>query len=129
MDGKWLCTTSSHCLRLQQLFNDTQTFWSEIKKVAVQIVPIKYNLSAPKSATTKCEWLDAVKQKATALLEGAKFLQGECDSLISSNFAHPALQNICLRVYYRNSIKSLHQYVEFQHFVPYNWLWPLLLLS
>ncbi|KIK16622.1 hypothetical protein PISMIDRAFT_113006 [Pisolithus microcarpus 441] len=101
------------------LFNDTQTFWSEIKKVAVRIVPIKYNLSAPKSATTECEWLDAVKQKATALLEGAKFLQGECDSLISSNFAHPALQNICLGVYYSNSVKSLRQYVKFQHFVPY----------
>ncbi|KAI6020270.1 hypothetical protein BKA83DRAFT_93473 [Pisolithus microcarpus] len=64
------------------LFNDTQTFWSKINKVAVRIVPIEYNLSAPKSATTKHEWLDAVKQKATALLEGAKFLRGECDSLI-----------------------------------------------
>ncbi|KAI6014898.1 hypothetical protein BKA83DRAFT_123532 [Pisolithus microcarpus] len=103
----------------RMLFNDMQTFWSEIKKVAVRIVPIEYNLSAPKSATTECEQLDAVKQKATALLEGAKFLRGECDSLISSNFAHPALQNICLRVYYSNSVKSLCQYVEFQHFVPY----------
>ncbi|KAI6023678.1 hypothetical protein BKA83DRAFT_4492383 [Pisolithus microcarpus] len=94
------------------LFNDTQTFRSEIKKVAVRIVPIEYNLSAPKSATTKRERLDAVKQKATALLEGAKFLRGD-------NFAHPALQNICLGVYYSNSVKSLHQYVKFQHFVPY----------
>ncbi|KAI6014228.1 hypothetical protein BKA83DRAFT_4129871 [Pisolithus microcarpus] len=102
------------------LFNDMQTFRSEIKKVAVRIVPIEYNLSAPKSATTEREWLDAVKQKATVLLEGAKFLRGECDSLgKASNFAHPALQNICLGVYYSNSVKSLHQYVEFQHFVPY----------
>ncbi|KIK15222.1 hypothetical protein PISMIDRAFT_115467 [Pisolithus microcarpus 441] len=62
----------------------------------------------------------AVKQKAAAFLEGAKFLQGECDSLgRASNFAHSALQNICLAVYYSNSVKSLHQYIEFQHFVPY----------
>ncbi|KAI6016999.1 hypothetical protein BKA83DRAFT_4128671 [Pisolithus microcarpus] len=88
----------------RMLFNDTQTFRSEIKKVAVRIVPIEYNLSAPKSATTERERLDAVKQKATGK---------------ASNFAHPALQNICLRVYYSNSVKSLHQYVEFQHFVPY----------
>ncbi|KAI6037361.1 hypothetical protein BKA83DRAFT_4486392 [Pisolithus microcarpus] len=104
----------------RMLFNDTQTFRSEIKKVAVRIVPIEYNLSAPKSATTERERLDAVKQKATVLLEGAKFLRGECDSLgKASNFAHPALQNICLGVYYSNSVKSLRQYVEFQHFVPY----------
>ncbi|KAI6029171.1 hypothetical protein BKA83DRAFT_4489137 [Pisolithus microcarpus] len=102
------------------LFNDMQTFWSKIKKLAAQIVPIEYNLSAPKSATTKHEWLEAVKQKAAAFLEGAKFLQGECDSLgRASNFAHSALQNICLAVYYSNSVKSLHQYIEFQHFVPY----------
>ncbi|KAI6016927.1 hypothetical protein BKA83DRAFT_4497449 [Pisolithus microcarpus] len=102
------------------LFNDTQTFRSEIKKLAARIVPIEYNLSAPKSATTEREWLEAVKQKATAFLEGAKFLRGECDSLgRASNFAHSALRNICLAVYYSNSVKSLRQYVEFQHFVPY----------
>ncbi|KAI6022342.1 hypothetical protein BKA83DRAFT_4126055 [Pisolithus microcarpus] len=102
------------------LFNDTQTFWSEIKKLAAPIVPIEYNLSAPKSATTECEWLEAVKQKAAVFLEGAKLLRGECDSLgRASNFAHSALQNICLAVYYSNSVKSLRQYVEFQHFVPY----------
>ncbi|KAI6035921.1 hypothetical protein BKA83DRAFT_4485010 [Pisolithus microcarpus] len=102
------------------LFNDTQTFRSEIKKLAARIVPIEYNLSAPKSATTEREWLEAVKQKATAFLEGAKFLRGECDSLgRASNFAHSALWNICLAVYYSNSVKSLCQYVEFQHFVPY----------
>ncbi|KAI6019417.1 hypothetical protein PISMIDRAFT_106652 [Pisolithus microcarpus 441] len=37
----------------------------------------------------------------------------------ASNFAHPALWNIYLRVYYSNSVKSLHQYVKFQHSVPY----------
>ncbi|KAI6033744.1 hypothetical protein BKA83DRAFT_4486813 [Pisolithus microcarpus] len=104
----------------RMLFNDMQTFWSEIKKLAARIVPIEYNLSAPKSAMTECEWLEAVKQKAAAFLEGAKFLRGECDSLgRASNFAHSALRNICLAVYYSNSVKSLHQYVEFQHFVPY----------
>ncbi|KIK13879.1 hypothetical protein PISMIDRAFT_118031, partial [Pisolithus microcarpus 441] len=62
----------------------------------------------------------AVKQKAAVFLEGAKLLRGECDSLgRASNFAHSALQNICLAVYYSNSVKSLRQYVEFQHFVPY----------
>ncbi|KIK17530.1 hypothetical protein PISMIDRAFT_111191 [Pisolithus microcarpus 441] len=102
------------------LFNDTQTFRSEIKKLAARIVPIEYNLSAPKSAMTEREQLEAVKQKAAAFLEGAKFLRGECDSLgRASNFAHSALRNICLAVYYSNSVKSLRQYVELQHFVPY----------
>ncbi|KIK11439.1 hypothetical protein PISMIDRAFT_122711, partial [Pisolithus microcarpus 441] len=102
------------------LFNDMQTFRSEIKKLAAWIVPIEYNLSVPKSAMTEREQLEAVKQKATVFLEGAKFLRGECDSLgRASNFAHSALWNICLAVYYSNSVKSLCQYVKFQHFVPY----------
>ncbi|KAI5989501.1 hypothetical protein EDD15DRAFT_2198461 [Pisolithus albus] len=68
----------------RMLFNDTQTFRSEIKKLAARIVPIEYNLSAPKSATTEHERLEAVKQKAATFLEGAKFLRGECDSLVHS---------------------------------------------
>ncbi|KAI6019409.1 hypothetical protein PISMIDRAFT_13303 [Pisolithus microcarpus 441] len=96
---------------VQMLFNDMQTFQSKIKKLAAWTVPIEYNLSAPKSATTEHEWLEAVKQKAAAFPEGAKIL--------ASNFAHSALRNICLAVYYSNSVKLLHQYIKFQHFVPY----------
>ncbi|KAI6017570.1 hypothetical protein BKA83DRAFT_4128172 [Pisolithus microcarpus] len=80
------------------LFNDTQTFHSEIKKIAACIVPFK---------------------KATQLLESAQYLHGDPDPLgRTSNFTHPALKKICLTVYYCTSVKSLCQFVEFQASVP-----------
>ena len=36
----------------------------------------------------------------------------------SSHFAHPALKNICHAVFYRNSLKSLHNFHQFQHRFP-----------
>ncbi|KAI6019039.1 hypothetical protein BKA83DRAFT_17082 [Pisolithus microcarpus] len=43
----------------------------------------------------------------------------ESVTVLAGNFAHSTLWNICLAVYYSNSVKSLRQYVKFQHFVPY----------
>ncbi|KIK15342.1 hypothetical protein PISMIDRAFT_16593 [Pisolithus microcarpus 441] len=92
------------------LFNDTQTFRSEIKKVAVRIVPFEYGLYPPKTIDDNAERIDFVKKKATQLL---KILQGR-----TSNFAHSALKKTCLAVYYCTSSKSLRRFAEFQESVP-----------
>ncbi|KAI6018679.1 hypothetical protein BKA83DRAFT_4496161 [Pisolithus microcarpus] len=101
------------------LFNDTQTFHSEIKKATVHIVPFEYCLYPPKNIEDDGEHIEFVKKKAAQLLEGVQYLHGDVDSLgRTSNFAHPALRKICLAVYYCNSLKSLRQFVEFQTSVP-----------
>ncbi|KAI6018721.1 hypothetical protein BKA83DRAFT_4496202 [Pisolithus microcarpus] len=101
------------------LFNDTQTFRSEIKKAAVRIVPFEYCLYPPENIEDDGERIEFVKKKAAQLLEGAQYLRGDVDSLgRTSNFAHPALRKICLAVYYCNSSKSLRQFIEFQTSVP-----------
>ncbi|KAI5986659.1 hypothetical protein EDD15DRAFT_2373126 [Pisolithus albus] len=101
------------------LFNDTQTFRSEIKKAAIRIVPFEYCLYPPENIEDDGERIEFVKKKAAQLLEGAQYLRGDVDSLgRTSNFAHPTLRKICLAVYYCNSSKSLRQFVEFQTSVP-----------
>ncbi|KAI5983215.1 hypothetical protein EDD15DRAFT_2376782 [Pisolithus albus] len=101
------------------LYNDTQTFRSEIKKAAVRIVPFEYCLYPPENIEDNAKRIEFVKKKATQLLEGARYLRGDVDSLgRASNFAHPALKKICLAVYYCASSKSLHQFIEFQTSVP-----------
>ncbi|KAI6016887.1 hypothetical protein BKA83DRAFT_101775 [Pisolithus microcarpus] len=61
-----------------------------------------------------------VKKKANDLLNTARYLRGEPDGQgRASNFAHRALKNICLAFYYSNSSKCLHQFTEFQEYVPY----------
>ncbi|KAI5983023.1 hypothetical protein EDD15DRAFT_2376899 [Pisolithus albus] len=101
------------------LFNDTQTFRSEIKKAAIRIVPFEYCLYPPENIEDDGECIEFVKKKAAQLLEGAQYLRGDVDSLgRTSNFAHPALRKICLAVYYCNSSKSLRQFVEFQTSIP-----------
>ncbi|KAI6023501.1 hypothetical protein BKA83DRAFT_4492174 [Pisolithus microcarpus] len=92
------------------LFNNTQTFRSEIKKVAVHIVPFEYGLYPPETIDDNAERIDFVKKKATQLLE---ILQGR-----TSNFAHSALKKTCLAVYYCTSSKSLRRFAEFQESVP-----------
>ncbi|KIK16144.1 hypothetical protein PISMIDRAFT_16015 [Pisolithus microcarpus 441] len=101
------------------LFNDTQTFRSEIKKVAMRIVPFKYGLYPPKTIDDNAERIDFVKKKATQLLESARYLHRDLDSLgRTSNFAHSTLKKTCLAVYYCTSSKSLHQFAKFQESVP-----------
>lgn len=75
----WLFAWSANHV---QLFNDTQTFCSEIKKAALKIVPSQYNLFPPSSAKTQAERIQAVKDKAAALLENSQYLQGEPDALV-----------------------------------------------
>ncbi|KAI6027168.1 hypothetical protein EDC04DRAFT_2605927 [Pisolithus marmoratus] len=52
------------------LFNDTQTFHSKIKKVAICIVPFEYCLYPPKNIEDNAEWIEFIKKKAMQLLEG-----------------------------------------------------------
>ncbi|KAI6032171.1 hypothetical protein BKA83DRAFT_4488779 [Pisolithus microcarpus] len=101
------------------LFNDTKTFRSEIKKVTVRIVPFEYGLYPPETIDDNAERIDFVKKKATQLLESARYLCGDLDSLgRTSNFAHSALKKTCLAVYYCTSSKSLCRFAEFQESVP-----------
>ncbi|KAI6018646.1 hypothetical protein PISMIDRAFT_103614 [Pisolithus microcarpus 441] len=53
------------------LFNNMQTFRSEIKKVAVRIVPFEYGLYPPETIDDNAKQIDFVKKKATQLLESA----------------------------------------------------------
>ncbi|KIJ10399.1 hypothetical protein PAXINDRAFT_16626 [Paxillus involutus ATCC 200175] len=102
------------------IFNDSQMFCSEIKKIAVRVVPIECELFPPSATITEAERVAAVKTKAAALLDSAMFLRGEPDVMgRTSNFAHRALKTICLAPYYSNTTKSLRQYLEFQAYVPY----------
>ncbi|KIJ16082.1 hypothetical protein PAXINDRAFT_11121 [Paxillus involutus ATCC 200175] len=102
------------------IFNDSQTFHSEIKKIAVHVVPIEYKLFPPSAAITEAERVAAVKMKAAALLDSAMFLRGEPNVMgRTSNFAHRVLKTICLAAYYSNTTKSLHQYLKFQAYIPY----------
>ncbi|KAI6016353.1 hypothetical protein BKA83DRAFT_4497978 [Pisolithus microcarpus] len=101
------------------LFNDTQTFRSEIKKVTVRIVPFEYGLYPPETIDDNAERINFIKKKATQLLESARYLRGDLDSLgRTSNFAHSALKKTCLAIYYCTSSKSLRRFAEFQESVP-----------
>ncbi|KAI6030165.1 hypothetical protein EDC04DRAFT_2898562 [Pisolithus marmoratus] len=101
------------------LYNDMQTFHSEIKKATVHIVPFKYCLYPPKNIKDNAKWIKFIKKKAMQLLKGMQYLCGDVDLLgRASTFAHPALKKICLAVYYCTSSKLLHQFVTFQVSVP-----------
>ncbi|KIK20933.1 hypothetical protein PISMIDRAFT_655940 [Pisolithus microcarpus 441] len=54
------------------LFNDMQTFRSEIKKAAVRIVPFEYCLYPPENIEDDGKRIEFVKKKAAQLLEGAQ---------------------------------------------------------
>ncbi|KIJ65319.1 hypothetical protein HYDPIDRAFT_28030 [Hydnomerulius pinastri MD-312] len=102
------------------LFNDTQTFRSEIKKLAQCVIPLEYHLQAPPSAKTEAEHIHTIKDKAADLIQDSAFLLGERDEQDkASNFAHSTLKNICLAIFYSNATKALCQFIEFQSFVPY----------
>ncbi|KIK18739.1 hypothetical protein PISMIDRAFT_14124 [Pisolithus microcarpus 441] len=92
------------------LFNNTQTFRSEIKKVTMRIVPFEYGLYPPETIDDNAKRINFIKKKATQLLE---ILQGR-----TSNFAHSALKKTCLAIYYCTSSKSLCRFAEFQESVP-----------
>ncbi|KAI5984165.1 hypothetical protein EDD15DRAFT_2375558 [Pisolithus albus] len=102
------------------LFNDTQTFRSDLKKAVMKSLRADYELYPPSTAKTEEERIAAVKKKADDLLSTGKYLRGEPDDQgRASNFAHCALKNITLAFYYANTSKCLRQFPEFQEYVPY----------
>ncbi|KAG6371168.1 hypothetical protein JVT61DRAFT_9948 [Boletus reticuloceps] len=75
----------------------------EIKKVAQEIIPVAYNLVAPKDLTSQSVRLEFIKGKAAALLQGSQYLKGASDDAgHPSHFAYPTLKSICHMVFYRN---------------------------
>ncbi|KIM50158.1 hypothetical protein SCLCIDRAFT_34593 [Scleroderma citrinum Foug A] len=104
-----------------QLFNDMQTFCSDVKKAIMKTLLFDYELYPPPNAGNEEAWIKFVKDRANELLWSSAYLHGEPDGLgKASNFAHPAIKNSCLSLYYSNtSGKSLHQFVEFQTYIPY----------
>ncbi|KAI5996947.1 hypothetical protein EDD15DRAFT_2364392 [Pisolithus albus] len=102
------------------LFNDMQTFRSDLKKAVMKSLRADYELYPPSTAKTEEERIAAVKKKADDLLSTGKYLHGEPDDQgRASNFAHRALKNITLAFYYANTSKCLRQFPEFQEYVPY----------
>ncbi|KAF8546320.1 hypothetical protein OG21DRAFT_1491339 [Imleria badia] len=63
----------------QLLFNDIQTFRSEIKKITQEIVPIAYGLAAPNDIMNPNTCLQFIKDKAASLLCSSLYLEGKCD--------------------------------------------------
>ncbi|KAI6023493.1 hypothetical protein PISMIDRAFT_99105, partial [Pisolithus microcarpus 441] len=102
------------------LFNDMQTFCSNLKKAVMKSLCADYELYPPSTAKMEEECIAAVKKKADDLLSTGKYLHGEPDNQgRASNFAHHALKNITLAFYYANTSKCLCQFLEFQEYIPY----------
>ncbi|KAL4079786.1 hypothetical protein J3A83DRAFT_4368638 [Scleroderma citrinum] len=104
-----------------QLFNDTQTFCSNVKKTIMKTLLFDYELYPLSSAGNDEAWIKFVKDKADKLLRTSVYLHGKPDALgKSSNFTHPAIKNACLSLYYSSTAsKSLCQFVKFQNYVLY----------
>ncbi|KAL4072340.1 hypothetical protein V8B97DRAFT_1870496 [Scleroderma yunnanense] len=103
------------------LFNDTQTFCSNVKKTIMKTLLFDYELYPLSSAGNDEAWIKFVKDKADKLLRTSVYLHGKPDALgKSSNFTHPAIKNACLSLYYSSTAsKSLCQFVKFQNYVLY----------
>lgn len=119
-----------------QLYSDTQTFRSKLKKCVARTVVEDYHLLLSEHLQTETERIEFVKTKATQLLENALFLRGPPDSNVrtcilvprleltpylqgkTSNFAHSSLKRICLAYFYSSSDKALRQLADFQDCVP-----------
>jgi hypothetical protein len=114
-----------------QVYNDAATFRSQIKQVALAVVPLEYGLALLQGNT-----ISSVKTKASGLLKKTNFLRGDRDAEVcfiyprhsiltsrqgrTSNFANNALRTICHKVYYDSGSKSLRQFPAFQKTIPSN---------
>ncbi|KAG6369414.1 hypothetical protein JVT61DRAFT_14897 [Boletus reticuloceps] len=111
----WL-TTASRSGNWNLLFNDTQTFHSDLKKEVAKNLRVNYNIQPLPNAVKENEQQTEIKKQANKLLSTAAYLWGDGKA---SNFAHLGLQRPCLSFFYSNSKKVLHQFPEFQPHVPY----------
>ncbi|KAF8129622.1 hypothetical protein EV363DRAFT_1168953 [Boletus edulis] len=105
------------------IFNNMQTFSSDLKKKVVRNLRVEYNILPSKNAKNAEECIAQIKSKAAELLSLASYLhtrrsQHQCMGK-TSNFAHCGLQRPCLAFFYSSSKKTLHQFAEFQPHVPY----------
>ncbi|KAF8136217.1 hypothetical protein EV363DRAFT_1395337 [Boletus edulis] len=108
-----------HSMR-RLLFNNTQTFRSDIKKAVMKSIHFDYELYPPPTAKSDEEGITAVKHRASKLLGTSAYLQGPPDAEgKANNFTYKALRNIYLSFYYNSAAKSLHQFAEFQQHMPY----------
>ncbi|KAI6133956.1 hypothetical protein EDD17DRAFT_1756941 [Pisolithus thermaeus] len=99
------------------LFNNILTLHSDLKKVEIKSLHVDYDLYPLMIAKTEEQCITAVKKKANNLLSTMRYCI--CTAGQSNNFAHRALKNICLIFYYSDISKCLHQFAEFQEYVPY----------
>lgn len=67
---------------LAQLFNDTQTFCSDVKKAIMKTLLFDYELYPPPNAGNKEAWIKFVKDRANELLWSSAYLHGEPDGLV-----------------------------------------------
>jgi len=83
-------------LMASQIFADTHTFHSKIKKAAVRIIPPYYNLFPPPSAKTEVQCLRAIKSRAAKMLDGGAFLCSEVDAHVCSSILLYYLHDLCI---------------------------------
>ncbi|KAF8141799.1 hypothetical protein EV363DRAFT_1150467 [Boletus edulis] len=118
VDAGYLLRYRTEMCRL--IFNDMQTFHSDVKKAAMKFICHGYDLFPPSNVRTDEEQFAAVMTKANDVLSTSSYLHGEPDQNgKTSKFAHKIFKEIVLDFYYNNSSKSLHQFPEFQDVVPY----------
>ncbi|KAG6372127.1 hypothetical protein JVT61DRAFT_7906 [Boletus reticuloceps] len=65
---------------LFQLFNDTQTFHSDLKKEVAKNLRVNYNIQPPLNAVLETERQTEIKKQAHQLLSTAAYLWGDVDS-------------------------------------------------
>ncbi|KAF8141810.1 hypothetical protein EV363DRAFT_1291785 [Boletus edulis] len=92
---------ASLCQFATLIFNDTQTFRSDLKKEVVRNLCVEYNILPSKNAKNAEECIAQIKSKAAELLSSASYLRQDPDA------------NVC------SSKKALCQFAEFQPHVPY----------
>ncbi|KAF8421731.1 hypothetical protein L210DRAFT_3510131 [Boletus edulis BED1] len=102
------------------IFNNMQTFRSDLKKKVVRNLHVEYNILPSKNPKNAEECIAQIKSKAAELLSSASYLHRDPDANgKTSNFAHCGLQWPCLAFFYSSSKKALHQFAKFQPHMPY----------
>ena len=76
-----------------KLFNDTQTFHSDLKKAVTKSLRADYELYPPPTAKTDEQRIAAVKKKADDLLSTAEYLHGDPDDQVSQS-SHPFFDDL-----------------------------------
>ncbi|KAG1867087.1 hypothetical protein C8R48DRAFT_671962 [Suillus tomentosus] len=91
------------------LYKDLSTWRSDLKKIAISIVPSMYNLipSAEVPPQAHTAW---VEDTATELLDESLFLRNGVDELgKTNNTAHPALKAAAITFFYTGSYRIAHR--------------------